>query len=138
MQSAILKEFIEGGGLTLRALGNCMAGTFPDGAQLLIERRALYLPGDVVVYARGDDTLVAHRLLGYLPGREGWRVLTRADNIAKADQPTALSRVVGRAVRKDGVALECSFSARIASSLAWFPAVAAWLKQRLANQKVSA
>ena len=119
----------------MRALGNCMAGSFPDGAELLIERRALYLPGDVVVYARGDDTLVAHRLLGYLPGRGGWRILTRADNTLKADQPAALSRVVGRAVRQDGVALECSFSTRIASSLAYFPGVINWLKKRLARQE---
>jgi hypothetical protein len=48
MQQGLLKEFIKDGGLTLRASGDCMVGTFPDGAELLIKRRALYLPGDVL------------------------------------------------------------------------------------------
>ncbi len=135
MQQGLLKEFIKDGGLTLRASGDCMVGTFPDGAELLIKRRTLYLPGDVVVYARGDDTLVAHRLLGYVPGRNGLSVLTRADNANKADPPAALSRVLGRVTSKDGVKLNCPLSNRLKASLAYFTGVASWLGQRRRNKR---
>lgn len=130
MEPEVLKELIADGGLTVRANGDCMTGAFPNGAMLLIKRNAVYLPGDVVVYARGDSTLVSHRLLGYLPGPYGWRTLTRADNTRNADAPVALSRVLGRVVQTDGVPLKCTLRVRAVACLAYFPAVVGWLKQR--------
>lgn len=132
MQLELLTPFSRDGGLTLHVNGDCMAGTFADGSQLRVRRRAAYLPGDVLVYARGDGELVSHRLLGFLPGRSGWRVLTRADNQTQADSPAGLSRVLGRVTHIDGAALQCSLAKRIRSGLAYFPGVAGWLKKRLA------
>ena len=132
MQLELLIPFTRDGGLTLHVNGDCMSGTFADGSQLQMRRRAAYLPGDVLVYARGDGELVSHRLLGFLPGRSGWRVLTRADNQTQADSPAGLSRVLGRVTHVDGVALKCSVAKRIRSGLAYFPGVAGWLKRRLA------
>ena len=137
MQPEILKQFVEDGGLVVRASGDCMSGTFPDGAKLLLKRKSLYMAGDVIVYARGDDTLVAHRLLGYLPGPSGWRVLTRADNAIKADHPAAISRVLGCVVQQDGVRLKYPLSTRLLAGLAYFPSVIGWLKQRRADQNPS-
>ena len=136
MQSGILKKFIEDGGLVIRASGDCMTGTFADGAELRIERKTLYLPGDVVIYARDDDTLVAHRLLGYLPGRRGWRVLTQADNAPRADHPAVFSRVLGYVTQLDGSVLACPLSRRVLAFLAYVPAVVGWLQRRRAKQTV--
>ena len=137
MQLEIPNDFVKDGEITLRTRGDCMTDTFPDSSELIIKNRGLYSPGDVVVFARRDDALVAHRLLGYLPGHSGLRVLTRADNTHKADAPVALSRVLGHIVQKNGVSLKTPFTVRITSGLAYFPAVISWLQQRLATQEVS-
>jgi hypothetical protein len=134
MHLELLKPFARDGGLTLRVNGDCMSGVFSDGAKIRVERRVAYLPGDVLVFARGDGELISHRLLGFLPGRKGWRVLTRGDNYQQADPPTALSRVLGRITQINGKALHCGISTRVRSGLAYFPGVAGWLKLRLTKQ----
>ena len=57
-----------------------MQGSVPAGSDVRLEGDRLYWPGDIVAFKRGDDEVVSHRFLGYLPGRRGWRVITRADN----------------------------------------------------------
>lgn len=77
--------------------GDCMAPHFRAGEQLRIERGARLLPGDVMVYRRADDSLVAHRYLGTRPSRRGFAALCKADNASEADCAVAWDRVVGRA-----------------------------------------
>jgi len=131
VQADILKEFSRDGALTLRVSGSCMPGAFADGAKITVQQRRFYLPGDVLVYARADDVLVAHRLLGYLPGLAGWRVLTKADDSRKADHPAALARVLGRVESVDGVGFGCGLWLRVSSALGWLPGVLGWLRLRL-------
>ena len=96
-----LNQLSSDGPLTLDVDGDCMTGSLSHGSQVQIERRRFYWPGDIVVYGRGDERLVAHRFLGYIPGRRGLCVVTRADGATGADAPVVVGRILGKVLRVD-------------------------------------
>lgn len=83
--------------LRLTLAGQCMEPELADGCAVDVVAARVYWPGDVVVFARRDGTLVAHRLLGYRPGRP-MRAFTQADRSASPDSAVALHEIVGRVV----------------------------------------
>lgn len=83
-----------GEAIEVRVQGTCMRG-LENGAWIRVRRRRFYLPGDVVMVRRLDHWNV-HRLLGVAPGRNGWLVLTSADDGARHDPPRPLRQLVGR------------------------------------------
>lgn len=107
-----------------------MSAAIPEGATVRIQKRRYYLPGDLVTVRRGDSALVTHRLLGYLPGPDGWRLITRADAAREADAPVPLSRLLGRVTHVDDAAFRPGLQDRAASLARWFPGIATWLVAR--------
>lgn len=129
----ILAALTADGPLTLRVTGDCMRGTIPRDAAIQVERRRYYAPGDVVTFGRGLGGIVTHRALGYLPGRSGWRLITRADGAAVADAPVPVDRVLGCVTRVAGQEYRPALQDRVRSVLAWPGAVLAWWRRRLAG-----
>ena len=113
MQFETINQLIQDGPLTLDINGDCMLGSLPHGSQVQIKRRTFYWPGDIVVYGHADDRLVIHRFLGYIPGRQGWRGVTQADNVTRADAPVALGRILGKVSHIDQEPAACSLWQRL-------------------------
>jgi len=88
--------------LELQVSGHCMSPFLDSGGRVLILRRALYLPGDIVAFRRGDDRLLIHRALGYTLSRHGLRLMAKGDRLAREDEPVPLSSIVGRVVASQG------------------------------------
>lgn len=82
--------------LEVVARGGSMGPALADGARLEVRAARRYLPGDVVVFVNGAGDRVVHRLLGALPGRGGWRYVTRGDAAARADGLVPRARLIGR------------------------------------------
>lgn len=78
--------------LPLRVAGGCMAPALRDAAVARFTRPARVWPGDVVVFATTDGALVAHRLIGALPGR----LYTQGDHEPLPDGAFPRGRLVGR------------------------------------------
>jgi hypothetical protein len=93
----VLRDVAREAPLRLRLAGQCMAPALEDGRSVDVVATRRYWPGDVVVFARRDGTLVAHRLLGIRPGRP-WLAFTQADRSATPDSAVALHEIVGRVV----------------------------------------
>jgi hypothetical protein len=91
--------------------GDCMAPHFADGDRVRVAAARIYWPGDVVVFRAPDGRLVAHRLLGYRPWRDGFALVTRGDACIAHDSPVPTSAVLGRidavrpSLRKRAVAI---------------------------------
>ena len=125
MKFFLLKEFLQEGPLTVHVTGGCMQGSIPQGTQVRLAHHHLYWPGDIVAFRRGNDDVVSHRFLGYLPGRRGWRVITRADNAHRADSPALLLHVLGCVTHVGGEPFQPGLINRTRAMLAWFPGAAA-------------
>jgi hypothetical protein len=78
-------------GVTLRVRGGCMAPLLADGAAVTVQRRRVYLPGDVVVFRTPAGELAAHRVLGWRAGG----LVTQGDRCDVHDAPVARGAVVG-------------------------------------------
>ena len=124
MNFAVLKKFIQQGPLTINVKGACMHEVVPAGSDVRLEENSLYWPGEIVAFKCGNGELVSHRFLGYLRGRSGWLVITRADSALRADSPVALRNVLGRITHVDGHPFRPRFADRVWAQLAWFPAIA--------------
>jgi len=131
MNFELLKEFILEGPLTCQVKGSCMGRPVLPGCQLRLAHRRTLWPGDIVTCKRGNDELVSHRMLGYLPGRGGWRVITRADTASHADHPVPVHNVLGAVTHLDGKPYRPGPGIRIRALTAWFPAALNWLINRL-------
>lgn len=99
---AALREMTAEEPLEVETAGGCMAPLIEDGVRVRVEPRRLYWPGDVVVIQAGDE-LRAHRLIGWVPSRRGWRLVTQADALARLpgsghDDPVLRDQVLGRVV----------------------------------------
>jgi hypothetical protein len=116
--------------LTLVINGDCMTGVLHDGCRVVTEYRRLYCPGDIIIYARGDDVLVSHRFLGYVLRRRGWLALTRADQSLITDAPCPVARVLGKIIRVDDKEVRVTTRQRILSFTHYWLAVAGWLEDR--------
>ncbi len=96
MRFEVIKEFIDQGPMTVQLTGVCMQSAIPANSDVRLEKKSIYWPGDIIAFRRGDDEVVSHRFLGYLPGRKCWRVITRADSAGAADGPVPVKDVLGR------------------------------------------
>ena len=130
MQFELLKSLVREGPLTVVVNGDCMRRTIPAGSDLRLESRRVYWPGDAVAFKRGDGSIVCHRLLGYFPTRNGWRVLTRADNARQADMPVFASYVLGKVTRVGAETFGACFKDRARAWLDYFPAMLRQLARR--------
>ncbi|OOZ13948.1 hypothetical protein BOW35_09605 [Solemya velum gill symbiont] len=104
-------------GFTLSVSDSCMEPIIRDGDQLEVVRCPCYYPGDLLVIANAEGKLVSHRFLGWIPGVNGARVMTRADNRHKIDPLTDAHRVLGRVVGVAGFDLSIPLSHRLFSML---------------------
>ena len=134
MQFELLKTFAREGPLTVAVDGDCMQGTMPCGSVLRLESERKYWPGDVIAFKRKDGKIVCHRLLGYVPGRNGWCVITRAENSVQVDKPVLLSSVLGKVTLIDDEPFHPELKTRARSVLQYFAAVIRWLAARLENK----
>jgi len=134
MNFNLLKSFIQQGPLTVHINGDCMNANLPAGCDARLEACSFYWPGEIVVFRRGGDEIVSHRLLGYLPGRRGLKALTRADSASHADNPVTLDYVLGRVTHIDGVSFQPGFLHRLNAAVDWFPATARFAIGALRHQ----
>ena len=123
MEFDTIREISHGGPLTISVDGNCMFNSVPDRAKIQVERRTFCWPGDIVVYGRQDERLVMHRFLGYVPGRHGWRGVTRADEATCADAPFSTDRILGRVIKINHAPTSCSVTTRLVSLTNYFQVV---------------
>jgi len=123
MQFELIKAFAQEGPLTLVVNGDCMQRTIPNGSRLSIEPKRTYWPGDALVYKRGDGQIMCHRFLGYVPGRNGWRVMTRADNTDRSDALVDTESVLGKVIRVDGKSFKPNLEDRAGAVLAFYSTV---------------
>lgn len=93
----VLRDVARGEPLRLRLAGQCMEPSLEDGGTVDVVAARAYWPGDVIVFARGDGRLVAHRLLGFRPGRPAL-FFTQADRSPEPDSAIAFRDIVGRVV----------------------------------------
>lgn len=78
-------------GVPLRVRGGCMEPLIRSGEEVLVRRRRIYLPGDVIVFRTRAGDLAAHRILGYR-----WAgLVTQGDHCAEHDAPVGREAVVG-------------------------------------------
>ncbi|OOZ38882.1 S24/S26 family peptidase [Solemya elarraichensis gill symbiont] len=97
--------------------GNCMDPLIRDGDQLLVARCSRYYPGDLLVFAEGGRRLAVHRLLGWVPGRNGMRAMTKADNRSAIDALIEPHHMVGRVKSVAGTRVSISLLHRGLSML---------------------
>jgi hypothetical protein len=116
--------------LDLTIKGECMTGTLPDGSRVRTQRRAIYWPGDVIVYARGE-TMVCHRFLGYVRGRRAWLAITRADNGHEADALFPTWKILGKVVSLDGEQSPVIVKLRFKAVRQYLAAALCWLKTKI-------
>ncbi|MEW6368612.1 MAG: S24/S26 family peptidase, partial [Acidobacteriota bacterium] len=74
----------------------CMAPVLQDGAVVSVRASRWYWPGDVIAYVNACNQLRVHRVIGYLPGRSGLRLITQADTCEAPDSPVSFGSVIGK------------------------------------------
>lgn len=119
----VLKQFIQQGPLTVQVTGSCMNRSVAAASDVRLEESMFYWPGDIIAFKRGEEQLVSHRFLGYLPGRSGCLLITRADNAQKPDSPVARKHVLGRVTHINGCLFRPDVMDRIGALAAWLPAI---------------
>lgn len=81
--------------------GDCMQPHLAHGAQLRVQSRRFYWPGDLLLVHSQALGLFVHRLIGgYRTGGE-WRWLTQADTAIRPDPATTSDAIVGKVVGGD-------------------------------------
>ena len=95
MRAETLRELAREAPLRVTIAGGCMTPGIADGTTLEVAPARVYWPGDVIVFRRGDGRLVAHRVIGFRPGK--W-LFTQADGSAAPDSAVNPADIVGRAL----------------------------------------
>ena len=134
MQFELLKTFAQEGPLTVVVNGNCMQRTIAEGSRLRLENKRGYWPGDVIAFKRNDGKIVSHRFLGYAPSRNGWRVITRAENTREVDAPVFVRCVLGKVTSVNDVAFHPGIKDRARAVIQFIAAVARWFVRRFGNK----
>ena len=119
--------------MTVQVTGECMGNNLPDGSQVRLLRQRFYLPGDIVVFARSDQHMVSHRLLGFAPGRDGIKAITRADREKRFDRPFEPERILGKVVAIDGKATAYTLLTRARSLVRFVGALFSLMQERFSR-----
>lgn len=109
----VFRQFSRNGHLTVIVRGRCMGRALPEGSRVRVRRNAIYWPGDIVFYWRGDGKLVSHRFLGYTWSGRGPAALTAADLESRPDCPFPTQRLLGKAIQIDGLRARCAPGLRL-------------------------
>ena len=90
----------EGAAGELTVHGTSMLPSIADGDHIrLVPADGAVRVGDVVLRRRGS-ALILHRLVGWWPGRSGWRMLTKGDGERVLDPPAAPGDILGIALAR--------------------------------------
>jgi hypothetical protein len=116
---APLRSLAAAEGLRVRVSGDCMRPRLQDGAIVDLTPASVYWPGDVVAFVGEAGRLVAHRVIGYRPGRRGLRLWTQADTAPRPDTPVAPRLVLGRVVMPVSLGERCRSALRVIRHLLW-------------------
>ena len=108
-----------------------MIPSIEHGNVIRVAKTAVYLPGDIIAYVRGDGTFVSHRMLGYVAGRRGLSLLCRSDTTSVADSPVSVDRVIGRVSHIEDEKCRIALKQRFLSGLTFFPAALSWFLRRV-------
>jgi signal peptidase I len=92
---SFLRELASSDGVMLRVIGGCMEPLIGGGEDVLVRRRRLYLPGDIIVFRTDAGSLAAHRVLGYRPGGGRGALVTKGDHCERHDGPVRADAIVG-------------------------------------------
>ena len=79
--------------------GNCMRPVLAPGDIVFVTKKRFYLPGDILVFQGIRQTMIAHRLLGYVVTPRGLQVMTKADNGDQPDSLVQLKNIIGKITR---------------------------------------
>jgi len=102
--------------LAIRIKGVCMLPLLHEGDLVTVQKARCYWPGDVLVFSGTTQSLMVHRLLGWVPGgRSGWRVMTRSDVAARIDALLSHDQVLGKVVELEGRAFTVTLAQRCRS-----------------------
>ena len=82
--------------LAMLVQGRCMEPSLRQGQRVEIAPARFYWPGDAIAFRAPGGELRLHRLIGYLPGWRGLRLVAQADAARGPDPPVPLDRVLGR------------------------------------------
>jgi phage repressor protein C with HTH and peptisase S24 domain len=88
---AFLRDLAAAEAVSVRVRGECMEPLIRAGAEVAVRRRAVYLPGDVIVFRTNAGDLAAHRVLGY----RAKGIVTKGDHCDSHDAPVARAQIVG-------------------------------------------
>ena len=134
VQFKTLKVLIGEGPVTLCVTGDCMNGIAAD-SNVRLERKHFYWPGDIVAFRRAGDSIVSHRFLGYIPGRRGWRAITRADSADSVDAPVLTQNILGHVSQVDGQRYRPVLADRLGSVAKFWLAISRYLVKWIGNHK---
>jgi len=82
--------------LRVQVTGQCMSPLLSEGAEVEVERRSFYWPGDVIAFRAGDDRLLIHRVIGVSMRHRRLRLVTQADSKTGPDGSVGLDQVIGK------------------------------------------
>ena len=97
--------------------GDCMTPLIQDQSKVTVEPGSKLKCGDVMVWRDNSERMVCHRFLGRFPGRRGTGAVSWADSVSRPDGLVAMSRVLGRVSKVDGVPLNISLLSRARARL---------------------
>jgi phage repressor protein C with HTH and peptisase S24 domain len=100
MRAETLRELAREAPLRVTIAGGCMTPGIADGTTLEVAPARVYWPGDVIVFRRADGRLVAHRVIGFRPGK--W-LFTQADASTAPDSVVNPADILGRGLLKVSV-----------------------------------
>ena len=67
-----------------------------SGSGVTISFKRFFIPGDIIIFRRGDGSLVAHRLLLLYKKNGIWKALARADRSPRSDAAVPFADLLGK------------------------------------------
>ena len=118
--SSLIKEMMDGP-VSIAINGHCMQPVLQHGSRVSVQPAQIYWPGDILVFAKPDEQLLSHRLIGVLsrydklrtPRKRRTCFLTKADNSNQPDGWIVRDQIIGKVV------IEVPVTTRLSCTL-WF------------------